>query len=91
MTTWAPVRLLASNQFDSIEKIARVRMPVLIVHSPADRFVPVTVGRALYERVRAPKLMLEAAGGHNRAGFSPVEELGEAMGRFWPARTVIED
>lgn len=83
---WAPVRLLASNQFDSLAKIARVRMPVLIVHSPQDRFVPVTVGRALFEQVRAPKLMLETAGGHNRAGFSPVEELGEAMEKFWPVQ-----
>lgn len=88
---WAPVRLLASNRFDSLEKIARVRMPVLIVHSPADRFVPVTVGRALYERVRGPKLMLEAAGGHNRAGFSPVEELGEAMEKFWPVTAALYD
>ena len=42
-------------------------------------------------RVRAPKLMLEAAGGHNRAGFSPVEELGEAMGKFWPLNQGLEE
>jgi uncharacterized protein len=88
---WAPVRLLAVNRFDSLSKIHGVRMPVLIVHSPADRFVPIEVGRVLYEHARAPKLMLESPGGHNRAGFSPVGELGEAMGKFWPVRDPIED
>jgi hypothetical protein len=28
--------------------------------------------------------MLETGGGHNRAGFSPVSELADALSRFWP-------
>ena len=81
---WAPVRLLASNQFDSLSKMASVRMPVVVVHARGDRFVPLQVGRSLYERAAGPKVMLETAGGHNSAGFTPLDELAEALATFWP-------
>jgi fermentation-respiration switch protein FrsA (DUF1100 family) len=78
------VYLLASNRFDSIGKADRIRTPVLLVHSRSDRLVPLASARRLYSRIREPKLMLETGGGHNRAGFSPVEELAGALSRFWP-------
>ena len=81
---WAPVYLLASNRFDSLGKADRIRAPVLLVHSRTDRLVPIESARRLYSRIREPKLMLETGGGHNRAGFSPVEELAGALSRFWP-------
>jgi hypothetical protein len=81
---WAPVHLLATNRFASIEKIARIRVPVVLVHATNDRFVPLAAGRRLFSRIPGPKLMLETGGGHTRAGFSPVAELAEALSRFWP-------
>jgi hypothetical protein len=57
---------------------------VLVVHSASDRLVPIEAARRLFDRIVSPKLMLETAGGHNRAGFSPVSELAEALLRFWP-------
>lgn len=83
---WAPVTLLASNRFDSLSKIARVDVPVLIVHSPRDRFVPIDAGRALYAAATSRKVMLETGGGHNSAGFSPIDELAQAMEEIWPTR-----
>ena len=80
---WAPVSLLASNRFDSLSKIARVDVPVLIVHSLRDRFVPIDAGRALYAAATSRKRMLETGGGHNSAGFSPVDDLAEAMREMW--------
>ncbi len=81
---WAPVSLLASNRFDSITKIARIDVPILIVHALNDRFVPIVAGRSLYAAAKGPKLMLETGGGHNSAGFSPIAELADALARFWP-------
>lgn len=81
---WVPVYLLARNRFDSIEKIAGVRVPVVVVHARNDRLVPLEGARRLFARVGSPKLMLETGGGHNRAGFSPVTELEEGLSRFWP-------
>jgi len=87
---WAPVSLLPSNRFDSLSKIPRVDVPVLIVHSRNDRFVPIAAGRALYAAATAPKLMLETGGGHNSAGFSPVSELADGLARFWPVGMTAE-
>lgn len=81
---WVPVRILARNRFDSIGKIARVRVPIVLVHATSDRLVPLEAARRLFSRVTAPKLMLETGGGHNRAGFNPVAELSEALSRVWP-------
>ncbi len=81
---WAPVRLLASNRFDSESKVAGLQVPVLIVHALNDRFVPIDSARRLYARVGAPKLMLETAGGHTRAGFDDPDVLAAGLSRFWP-------
>lgn len=84
MYPWVPVQLLATNRFESIEKIAIIRVPILLVHATNDRFVPLAAGRRLFSRITGPKLMLETGGGHTRAGFSPVEALADALSRFWP-------
>ena len=81
---WAPVTWLATNQFDNDAKVARLRIPVLVVHASNDRLVPLFAARALFQRIAAPKAMLETGGGHNRAGFASTTELQEAMRMFWP-------
>ena len=84
MYPWVPVRFLASNRFDSLSKIGRVRAPVVVVHAVNDRWVPLTAARALFERAVGPKTMLETAGGHNGAGFADVDQLRDALAAFWP-------
>ena len=84
MYPWVPVGYLASNQFDSIGKIARVTAPVVIVHALDDRWVPVSAARALFARAVGPKLLLETIGDHNGAGFNDIASLQEALAKFWP-------
>ena len=81
---WAPVSLLATQRFDSMSKAPRVRVPVLQVHAPTDRLVPLSAARALFDRFPGPKLMLETGGGHNRAGFDGTDALAAALTSFWP-------
>ena len=65
---WLPVGLLLSQKFDSLGKIAKVRLPVLIVHGTADRFVPARFSEALYRVAAAPKKLLLVEGGtHNNS------------------------
>ncbi|HEY1326500.1 MAG TPA: alpha/beta fold hydrolase [Casimicrobiaceae bacterium] len=65
---WLPVSWILSQKFDSLAKIARVRMPVLIVHGDADRYVPPRFSKALYEAARDPKRLLMIEGGsHNNS------------------------
>ena len=79
---WMPVRLLARNRFASIEKIDRVNVPVLFIHSVGDTFVPYEQGRALFEKAREPKHWLEVSDGHINAGFTDLRTLGLAMAQL---------
>ena len=59
---------MLSQKFDSLGKIARVRMPVLVVHGQGDRFVPVRFSEALYAAAPMPKrLLLVPNGSHNNS------------------------
>jgi fermentation-respiration switch protein FrsA (DUF1100 family) len=66
--TSLPVRWLVSQKFDSIDKIADVHMPVLIVHGTADQFVAPQFSEALFEAAQEPKNLLMVPGGnHNNS------------------------
>jgi len=65
---WLPTGLLLSMKFDSIDKIRRVRMPVLIAHGGSDRMVPSRFSTALYDAAPEPKkLLLVEGASHNNA------------------------
>jgi fermentation-respiration switch protein FrsA (DUF1100 family) len=66
--TSLPVRWLLSQKFDSIDKIADIHMPVLIVHGTADPFVPSRFSEELYQAAQEPKNLLLVPGGtHNNS------------------------
>lgn len=63
---WLPVQLLMSQKFDSVHKIAALRMPVLIVHGAGDHFVPARFSEELYAAAPEPKRLLLVSGAtHN--------------------------
>ena len=62
-----PSSLLVRIRYPNIERIAAIRCPVLIAHSPDDEIVPFAHGRALYDRAATPKTFVELRGGHNDA------------------------
>jgi len=55
---WLPIGLLMSQKFDSVSKMAQVRMPVLVVHGAGDRYVPSKFAMALYAAATGPKKLL---------------------------------
>ena len=61
-----PIDLITHQRFDSIHKINRLKMPVLILHGTEDRVVPLKMSRRLYEQAPSPKrLKIILGGGHN--------------------------
>ena len=46
---WLPVRLLLRDRYPSLDAIARVTCPLLVVHGTEDRVVPIALGRRLFE------------------------------------------
>jgi fermentation-respiration switch protein FrsA (DUF1100 family) len=63
-----PVRLLARIKYNTLERLPRVKSPILIVHSPDDELIPYSHGRQLFQAAPEPKDFLELRGGHNE-GF----------------------
>ena len=61
---WLPVKLLAGERFETIDRIEKVTVPTLILHSPEDDLVPIEHGRRVYEAARGEKRFVEVRGGH---------------------------
>ena len=59
------IPLLPFDKFRNVDKIARVRCPVLIMHGEADEVVPVWHGRQLFERAPGPKTFVAIPGAHH--------------------------
>jgi fermentation-respiration switch protein FrsA (DUF1100 family) len=76
-----PVRLMVRNRFASVDKIARVDMPKLFIHSIEDEQIPFAHGRKLFELAREPKRFVEVHGGHITA-FKVDPEFESGMARF---------
>lgn len=58
---------LFSNQFDSLEKIKKVKAQKLFIHSRDDEVIPYELARKLYNAADEPKEFIELVGGHNDA------------------------
>jgi uncharacterized protein len=61
-----PVKLFLKDKFASVDYIARIRAPLLILHGERDMTIPVAFGRELYAQAPEPKEMHILAGaGHS--------------------------
>lgn len=66
---WLPVRLLARHTYGTLEllpSLARVGLPLLVIHSPEDELVPFDLGQSLYATYQGPKDFLTIQGSHNQ-------------------------
>ena len=68
-TAWRllPVGLILTQEFDSLAKLPRIRVPVLIVHGTRDSIVPYEMGERLFAAATGPKRFIRVEGGshHN--------------------------
>ncbi|MET0345023.1 MAG: alpha/beta fold hydrolase [Casimicrobiaceae bacterium] len=81
---WLPTKLILSQKFDSVDKIARVTMPVIIAHGASDRMVPSRFSEALYKAAPAPKkLLLVDGAGHNNTMIVGEQEYRQALAELF--------
>jgi fermentation-respiration switch protein FrsA (DUF1100 family) len=64
---WLPLGPLITQPFDSAQRIAKVPVPVLVVHGSNDHVIPAALGRALYERAPQPKRFILVEGGSHHS------------------------
>lgn len=72
---FVPVRLLMRDPFHSDERIARVTVPLLIVHGAQDQTIPIAFGEKLFALAHEPKQFVRIPdGGHDDLGnFGAIE------------------
>ena len=79
---WLPVRLLSTNDFDSIGRIREIAMPKLFIHATNDEVIPYAHGQRLYEAAGSPKRFLTVTGGHEHAFEEDRERYYAAVKAF---------
>jgi fermentation-respiration switch protein FrsA (DUF1100 family) len=84
---WAPVRLLARYHFDNTVKSKSIDVPLLFVYGSRDSYLPRADARALFQRFRGRKKIIETSGGHHHSGFIVPRELWQALDELWPPMT----
>jgi len=52
---YVPAKWLLLDKFDSLGRIAKLKVPLLVLHGEADGLIPVKFGRKLFEAAREPK------------------------------------
>jgi len=72
---WLPVRWLARIKYDTFAKLPLIKIPVLVMHSRADRLIRFHHGEKNFAAANEPKLFCELSGGHNDP---PMDQKGFA-------------
>jgi len=72
---FVPVRLLIRDPLHSDERIARVTVPLLVVHGAQDQTIPIAFGEKLFALAHEPKQFIRIPeGGHDNLGnFGMIE------------------
>jgi fermentation-respiration switch protein FrsA (DUF1100 family) len=92
---WLPVRTLATIHYDNRAKLPRVRVPVLVMHSPEDSLIPFAHAQQLFAAANPPKLFRPLVGDHNDTRLAGAQGVTEILREFlrlldrpadeWPA------
>ncbi|HEX5337617.1 MAG TPA: alpha/beta hydrolase [Gallionella sp.] len=80
---YLPVDWLLNQRFESLQKIAQVKVPVLLIHGTWDKRVPVDMAQQLYAAAPQPKtLKLIEGGEHSNSGIVGWVEYRDAVSAF---------
>jgi len=61
-----PFPLLPFDKFANLDKLGKIRCPVLVMHGQADQTIPIEHGQTLFKAASEPKMSLWVSGaGHN--------------------------
>jgi fermentation-respiration switch protein FrsA (DUF1100 family) len=79
---YMPVRLLMRDPFRSDQRIARVKVPLLVMHGTDDQSVPIRFGERLFALANDPKRFVKIpGGGHEDLGnFGAIETARQFIG-----------
>jgi uncharacterized protein len=86
-----PVSLLVNQRMDSVHKLPKIKMPVLIIHGARDKVIPVEMADELYRAANEPKQkLIVATAGHENTAAMGGDEYKRAVLDFARALTTPE-
>ena len=78
-----PVDLLLNQDFDTLGRIGKLKIPVLFIHGTWDKVVPYRMSKALYDKAPQPKYLTLIKGGkHTNNSSIGWLEYRDALGAF---------
>jgi fermentation-respiration switch protein FrsA (DUF1100 family) len=79
---WLPVRRLGTIGYRTIDKLAEVRVPVMVIHGPGDSLVPFRHAEQNYAAIKGPKQLWTIPGDHNDFLYMDLSRYREGLQRF---------
>ena len=77
---WLPLKLLITQPFDSIDKVANIGSPLLVVHGSNDQLILPSLGRKLYDAAAQPKAFVLVEGGsHHNTNALGMNQYRQAL------------
>ena len=78
-----PVRTLSSIKYDTINRLSRIDVPILVLHGRNDEIVRYHHGEKLFAAAGEPKMFRELEGGHNDTLTVNRDRYVEALNEFF--------
>ncbi|HUJ70827.1 MAG TPA: alpha/beta fold hydrolase, partial [Verrucomicrobiae bacterium] len=85
MFPFLPVRWLVRNKYDTLSKMPRIKVPLLILHSREDELVNIRHAQRLFAAANDPKQLVELHGAHNDAFLVSEPTYRAALQQFLAA------
>jgi alpha-beta hydrolase superfamily lysophospholipase len=83
MFPFFPVRWLVRNKYDTLAKMPRIKVPLLIFHSRDDEIFNMRHAQRLFAAANDPKQLVELRGAHNDAFLVSAPIYHDAMQQFF--------
>ena len=80
---WLPVRLVGTIQYDTRNKLAKIKVPVLILHSRNDTIIPFHHGEKNFAAASEPKIFWELSGDHNDSLAAERDQYSKGLEKFF--------
>ena len=82
---WLPVRWLSTIKYDTLSKLPRIKVPLLIVHSRDDALVRYNHAEKNFAAANEPKLLWQVSGGHNAVIEAGRDDYQRGLNRYLAA------
>ena len=86
LVPWLPIRLLGAIKYDTLHKLPRLKIPVLVLHSRQDTMISFAHAEKNFAAANQPKYLREMRGDHNDGIFTGRSEVLSTVKRFLGAR-----